>query len=64
MKQSFKLVPKFSGNAIGIFIVLPNWEYRQILHCICPDDKQLGDNVKVAEDIIPILRKRIRGSLG
>ena len=63
MKQNFKLVPKFHGNTIGIFIVLPNGEYKQILYCICPNDQQILDNTKVAEEIIPILRKRIRGSL-
>lgn len=64
MKRNFDLVPKFQGNVMGVFIVLPNGECKQILHCIFPNDMQLGDNLKVAEEIIPILRKRIRRSLG
>ena len=63
MKQNFQLVPKFDGNIMAIFFVLPNGESRQILQCIFPNDQQLGDNVKVAEEIIPILRKRIKRSL-
>lgn len=64
MKRSFDLIAKYDKNVMGIFIVLPNGEYKQILHCIFPNDCQMGDNVQVAEAIIPILRKRIRRSLG
>lgn len=63
MKRNFELVAKYDKNVMGIFIVLPNREYKQILHCIFPNDMQLGDNVQVAEAIIPILRKRIKRSL-
>ena len=63
MKQSFQLVPKFAGNVVGIFIVLPSGENKEICRIYCPNDNQLGDNVKVAEEIIPILRKRVRRSL-
>ena len=64
MRNGFDLVAKYDRNVMGIFCVLPNGEYRQILHCIFPNDCQMGDNVRVAEEIIPILRKRIRRSLG
>lgn len=63
MSSNFQLVPKFEGNIMVIYFVLPNGEYRQILQCIFPNDKQLGDNVKVADEIIPILKRRIKRSL-
>lgn len=63
MGQNFQLIPKFDGNAMAIFFVLPNGENREILRCIFPDDFQLGDNVKAADEIISTLRKRIKRSL-
>lgn len=63
MRHNFKLIPKFNGNMMEIYFVLPNGENRPILLCCFPNDNQMGDNVKVAEDIIPILRRRIKRSL-
>lgn len=64
MRQSFKLVSKFNGNAIGIFLVLPNGESKQILYCICPNDLQIGENCKMAAEMEKLLAKRIRASVG
>ena len=63
MKQNFQLVPKFSDNHMIILFVLPNGESRVIAQMCFPNDHQLGDNVKVAEEILPILRKRIKRSM-
>lgn len=59
----FKLVPKMEGNKAIIYIVLPNGEAREICWIIFPDDMQIPDNVSAIEDIMGILRKRIRRSL-
>lgn len=63
MGQSFKLVPKFDNNIMAIYLVLPNGDSRQILQCIFPNDKQMGDNVKAGEEMVATLRKRINRSL-
>ena len=63
MRQSFKLIPKFEGNIMAIYYVLSDGQSKEILRCIFPNDHQIGDNIKVAESIIPILTKRIRRSL-
>ena len=59
MANNFQLIPKFVRNEIGIYLV------RQIMlaKIICPDDKQLGDNVALANEFLPIMRKRIKRSL-
>ena len=63
MRSSFKLVSKFVGNEVGIFIVLPTGERKQILHCICPNDLQLAENCKLADEMEKLLAKRIRSSV-
>lgn len=63
MQQNFKLIPKFDKNLMAIYLVLPNGENRQILQCVFPNDNQMGDNVKVADELIPILRRRIKRSI-
>ena len=50
MQQNFKLIPKFDKNLMAIYLVLPNGENRQILQCVFPNDNQMGDNVKVADE--------------
>lgn len=63
MNSNFKLVPKFEGNIMVIYFVLPNGENRQILQCMFPDDRQLRENIAAADEIISILRRRIKRSL-
>lgn len=63
MKQNFRLVKKFRQNEIGIFIVLQSGEVIMIARIVCPDDNQLGDNVALADEILPALQKRLKRSL-
>lgn len=60
---SFKLVPKMDGNKAIIYIVLSNGESQEICWLVFPNDMQLNDNIEAINQIIPILRKRIKRSM-
>lgn len=61
--MSFKLVPKMENNKAIIYIVLSNGESREVCWLVFPDDSQLNDNMEAINQIIPILRKRIKRSM-
>ena len=61
MANNFQLIPKFVRN--GIYLVRQTGEAIMLAKIICPDDKQLGDNVALANEFLPIMRKRIKRSL-
>ena len=63
MANNFQLIPKFVSNEIGIYLVRQTGEAIMLAKIICPDDKQLGDNVALANEFLPIMRKRIKRSL-
>ena len=63
MANNFQLIPKFVRNEIGIYLVRQAGEAIMLAKIICPDDKQLGDNVALANEFLPIMRKRIKRSL-
>lgn len=63
MANNFQLIPKFVRNEIGIYLVRQTGEVIMLAKIICPDDKQLGDNVALANEFLPIMRKRIKRSL-
>ena len=60
---SFKLVPKMENNKAIIYIVLSNGESQEICWLVFPNDMQLNDNIEAINQIIPILRKRIKRSI-
>lgn len=60
---SFKLVPKMENNKAIIYIVLSNGESQEICWLVFPNDMQLNDNIEAINQIIPILRKRIKRSM-
>ena len=59
----FNLVSKLDGNIGAIYLALPNGNITDIMWIRFPNDKQVSDNVETMNNIIPILRKRIRRSL-
>ena len=61
--KNFKLIPKMEKNLAIIYIVAPNGESTDIMHIKFPADGQVNDNVDAINDIMAILRKRIRRSL-
>lgn len=60
---NFKLVPKIENNIASIWIVLPNGESQDIAWFRFPNDNQLNDNMDAINQMIPIMRKRIKRSL-
>lgn len=60
---NFKLVPKMENNITAIYIVLPSGRIVDLCWIRFPDDKQVSDNVAAVNEIMNILRKRIRRSL-
>lgn len=62
--KSFRIVPKISDNLIGLFIVCPSTgESRQVALIECPADKQVNDNMELAEKISKAYRKRLKKSI-
>ncbi|MCM1259048.1 MAG: hypothetical protein NC306_08280 [Butyrivibrio sp.] len=62
MAANFRLVPKFEGNCL-VILYESNGDVQAIAQILLPADRQLADNVEVANDICGILKKRIRKSL-
>ncbi len=62
--KNFRIVPKISNNLIGLFVVSPSTgENRQVALIECPADRQMNDNVELAEEISRAYRKRLRKSV-
>ena len=59
----YKLVPKFYGNFVDIFIVAGTGEMRIIGRIEFPNDNQQMDNNTCTEEIIRALNKRLRRSV-
>lgn len=62
MGQSFRLVPKITGNFLCIFLVY-NGGHQEIARIIFPNDCQMNDNVECANAICAAMQKRIRKSV-
>lgn len=61
--SGFRIVPKFSNNVCGIYIVYSNGDYRLIGQLLMPHDNQMMDNMECVQTICDALKKRIRKSV-
>ncbi len=62
--QNIRVVPKISGNMIGIYVYMPaSGQTRQVALIECPADDQMGDNVELAEAVKGAYKRRLRKSL-
>ena len=59
----YKLVPKFYGNIVDIYIVAGTGEMRIIARIEFPSDNQQMDNNTCTEEVIRALNKRLRRSV-
>ncbi|MCM1542845.1 MAG: hypothetical protein NC121_16510 [Blautia sp.] len=50
MAANFRLVPKFEGNCL-VILYESNGDVQAIAQILLPADRQLADNVEVANDI-------------
>lgn len=63
MVMRYKLVPKFYGNIVDIYIVSGTGEMRIIARIEFPNDNQQMDNNICTEEILKALNKRLRRSV-
>lgn len=63
MGMRYKLVPKFYGNFVDVYIVSATGEMRIIARVEFPNDQQTMDNNSCTEEILKALNKRLRRSV-
>lgn len=61
--MKYNLVAKMDGNIAAIFFVIPSGEYREICRICFPMDKQVQDDCQAIEEIISVLKRRIKKSI-
>lgn len=63
MFSNFRLVPKFTGNTVEIYFVIPNGDGHLVAKIYFPNDNQQLDNMHCVEEVCASIKKRIRKSV-
>ena len=64
MATKLRVIPKISGNIIGVFFYMPSTgQTRQVATIETPNDFQTNDDVVLAEEICKAYRKRLNKSI-